>query len=261
MQITGNYLSHSWWYQMTSQRKVTRKTRQTQGQDRVVNEKFQAKRNLPPVVARTEFQRELLKALRTQQVVIAEGPAGTGKTFCCTSHAGDQLINGKISKLILSRPSVGMGKTVGLLKGDLKDKFQPYLAPLIEEFVERHGRGTYETQLSAGNIEMVPYEYMRGRNIKGIAIIDEAQNSTPDEMYTILTRLGDEGQLILMGDTTQNDIKGENGLQWLKRFVRENDLEDITTMVSATSEDIVRGDFCKRVVQARENEIAFKRAA
>jgi phosphate starvation-inducible PhoH-like protein len=168
--------------------------------------------------------------------------------------ASDWLVKGVIKKIIISRPAVGMGRTLGLLKGSLEDKFNPYLAPLIEVYTERHGQGKYDIALNSGDLEMIPMEYLRGRNIKDVAIVDEAQNLTQDEMFSLLTRVTEDGKLFLIGDPTQNDLKQESGLVWLERFVEKHELQEFIEIITATSDEIVRGGLCKSFVKAMEKE-------
>lgn len=207
---------------------------------------------------KTHAQQQMLKALRSKQIVVILAPAGTGKTYITMYVAGGQLVQHRVDKLVLTRPAVGMGRTVGLLKGDMVEKFSPYLAPLIEAFSSLYGRGKYDCALRSGSIEMLPLEYVRGRNITGICILDEAQNTTEDEMYALLTRVTEGGKLFILGDISQTDMGKANGLRWLFNFVERHGLDDVVEVVTATSDDIVRGDACKRIVQAREKDADSK---
>jgi len=209
----------------------------------------------PPVVAKNEFQKELLNALKTRQVIVCNAPAGVGKSYCAMSVVADWYVSNEVEEIKLARPAVGMGNTVGLLKGDLKDKYEPYLMPLIDVICKRYDRGVYETGIRHGNIELLPVEYLRGRNFDGVAIIDEAQNLTPEECYSILTRVGEYGKLIMIGDHTQNDLKGKSGIAWVEEFIEDHNLHEYAAVVKATSDDIVRSGFCKAVVKAKESQI------
>ena len=204
------------------------------------------------VTPKNASQQQMLKALRNSQITVILAPAGTGKTFLTMHVAGEKLVKHQVDKLILTRPAVGMGRTIGLLKGDLREKFTPFLAPLIEAFTIQYGKVPYEKALASGAIEMLPLEYVRGRNISGICILDEAQNTTEDEMYALLTRVTEQGKLIILGDISQTDMGKANGLSWLFEFIKRHQLYDIISIVRATSDDIVRGAACKRIVQARE---------
>ena len=223
---------------------------------RVLNPKFEHERQLPKVIPKNDFQRDLLKAITFQTVIVGDAPAGSGKSFLTMSTVSDMLRSGKIEKVYLSRPSVGMGKSLGLLPGSLRDKFEPYLMPLVEVMTKRHGQAWYETALGNKQIEFVPMEYLRGRSFENaVVIIDEAQNVKPSEMYTILTRLGEDAKLIILGDPTQNDLGSDNGIDWVVGFAEDHDLGEYVAICEASSDDIVRSGFCKAVVKAREKEL------
>ena len=209
-----------------------------------------------PVVPQIQFQSELLNAIKTKQVVFTDAPAGCGKTFVITSTVIDALKSGKIQKIILSRPSVGMGNSLGLLPGGMREKFEPYLMPIIDVITQRYGKGFYECQLGNSNIEFVPLEYLRGRSFNdAIVIVDEFQNTTKDEAFSIMTRLGETSQLFCMGDTNQHDMRGrESGLTWATNFIDEHDLYEFAEIVDGESDDIVRSGFCKAIVKAMEKE-------
>ena len=224
------------------------------GERRIVKEKFEEERKVAPIQAKTEFQKKALKALATKQIVVLIAPAGVGKSYLTMGQAADWYVSGKIDKIIIARTAVGMGKTHGYLKGDLESKYTPFLMPLIEVFTKRYGTGRYETALAAGNIEMIATEHLRGRNLEGVAILDEAQNTTPDEMFSIVTRLTEDGKLFIIGDPTQTDIKQQNGLSWLQKFVEDHDLHEFIEIITATSDDIVRGGLCRAFVKAMESE-------
>ena len=230
-------------------------SKMVRGEARKVNAKFDEERvKVAPIQAKNEFQKKVLKALKEKQIVVVKAPAGVGKSYLTMGTAADWLVKGEIDKIIITRPAVGMGRTLGMLKGDLESNFNPFLAPLIEVFTERYGKGKYETALHAGNIEMVPVEYMRGRNIRDVAIVDEAQNLTKEEMFSLITRVTEDGKLFIIGDPVQNDLKHESGLVWLYDFVKKHELYEFIEIIEATSEDIVRGGLCKAFVQAMESE-------
>lgn len=223
---------------------------------RVLNPKFEQERQLPKIVPKNDFQKDVIKGITFHTVTVVDAPAGSGKSLLAMSTTSDMLRTGKIEKIYLSRPSVGMGKSLGLLPGNLRDKFEPYLMPLVEVMTKRHGYAWYETALGNKQIEFVPMEYLRGRSFENaVVIIDEAQNVKPSEMYTILTRLGEDAKLIILGDPTQNDLGGDNGIDWLVDFIYDHELTDYAMVCEGTSEDIVRSGFCKAVVKAREKDI------
>lgn len=208
-----------------------------------------------PIVPLNQFQSELLNAVKTKQVVFTDAPAGCGKTFVIMSTVADALKAGKIEKVILSRPSVGMGRSLGLLPGTMREKFEPYLMPILDVIRGRYGHAFYECQVGLGNIEFVPLEYLRGRSFENaIVIVDEFQNTTPDEAFSIMTRLGETSQMFCMGDTNQNDMRGQSGLDWATNFIDKHDLYEYAELVDGDSDDIVRSGFCKAIVKAKESE-------
>lgn len=210
-----------------------------------------------PIYPRTDFQRDLLAAIKDLDGVFVDSPAGTGKTFVVMSTVIDWLKSGKIKKVILSRPTVGMGNSLGLLPGDIREKFEPYLAALVQVIKDRYGANYYETQLNNKNIEFVPLEYIRGRSFEdAVVIIDEFQNTDEDTAYTIITRLGEGSKMFCLGDITQNDMRGRvSGLEWAIDFIDRHKLYDLMGFVEGDSEDIVRSAICKAVVQARERDL------
>jgi phosphate starvation-inducible PhoH-like protein len=219
---------------------------------RVVKEEYVK----PPVQPKNQVQAEFLHELRSKPCAVMMAPAGVGKTFIAASEAVDWLKRGDFDKIILTRPAVGMGNTIGLLKGGLREKYEPYLLPLVDVITGRYGKGFYENALSNGTIEMMALEYVRGRSIKEVVIVDEAQNCTPEEAYTLLTRIEEGGVLIMIGDGTQTDLRGQTGIEWLVDFVdRHPHLDEVIGVVEGDSDDIVRGGLCKAIVQAREKDL------
>ena len=210
----------------------------------------------PPVQAKNLVQQQFLDALKNKSCIVFEAPAGVGKSYLTMSEVTDWLKRGVYDKCFLTRPAIGMGNTVGLLKGGLREKYEPYLLPLIDVVTQRYGHGFYESSLNNGTLEFALLEYIRGRSINQVVVLEECQNVRPDEMYTMLTRIADGGKLICIGDRTQNDLKGQNGIEWLINFVRDNsELEEYVEVIRATSDDIVRGGLCKTVVKAKERQI------
>lgn len=170
------------------------------------------------------------------------------------SQCTDWLKKGVYDKLVLSRPNIGMGKSLMALPGDLKAKFEPYLLPMVDVIKQRYGSGFYDNGVRSGLIEFAPLEFIRGRNFSDLTVLDEAQNVQPDEMYTMLTRVAEDGKLILLGDPTQHDLKGEDGITWVKNFIKQNpELKEHICVIEADSDDIVRSGLCKAMVKAKEN--------
>lgn len=223
---------------------------------RVVNEKHAAKEVKPPVQAKNEIQREFLAAMKEYDVVAFIAPAGCGKSFLTMSEVTDWLKKGLYDKVVLSRAVIPMGRSLGMLPSTLQQKFEPYLMPLLEVIWNRYGKGFYENCLHDGTLELLAPEYARGRSISDVMVIDESQSLYPTELYTMITRMQEGSKLFLLGDTAQSDIRGENGLQWLEKFVEENpDLSKHIKIIKATSDEIVRGGLCKAMVKAKEREI------
>ena len=221
---------------------------------RVINPKFQDEIK-PPVQAKNEVQKEFLSALKTHDVICFQAPAGVGKSYLTMCEVSDWLKKGYIDKIVLTRPVIPMGRSLGMLPSTLQQKFEPYLMPLLEVLWNRYGKSYYENCLHEGSIELLAPEYSRGRSVAGCMIVDEVQSMHPDELYTMITRMQENSKLILIGDKSQTDIKGMNGIEWLTKFVEDNpELEKHIKIIKATSDSIVRGGLCKAVVKAREKE-------
>jgi phosphate starvation-inducible PhoH-like protein len=230
----------------------TRKEKVLDG-ERQIKEKFlEQRKEVKPVQAKNDFQKKVFRALATKQVLVISSPAGTGKSFLTMTAASDALMKGETDKIFLARPAVGMGNSLGMLKGTLREKYEPYLMPLIEVLIDRYGRGVYETGLNNGTIELTPFEYLRGRNLNGWAIVDECQCCSASELYSVLTRITEGGKLILLGDKTQSDINGLDGMSWLHDFVHRHNLYDTVEFIEGSSDDIVRSNFVKAIVKAKE---------
>jgi phosphate starvation-inducible PhoH-like protein len=166
-----------------------------------------------PVKARTDAQSRYIASIKGKVITFATGPAGTGKTWVCASLAADALREKQIEKIIVTRPAVEAGESLGFLPGEMEEKFAHYLVPFKEVLIERLGTGAYEYHVRMGNIEGAPLAYMRGRTFRNaIVILDEAQNTTPEQMKMFLTRIGEGSRLIINGDTEQVDIRGKSGL-------------------------------------------------
>ena len=222
---------------------------------RVVNEKHAAKEVKPPVQAKNEIQREFLAAMKEYDVVAFIAPAGCGKSLLTMSEVTDWLKKGLYDQVVLSRAVIPMGRSLGMLPSTLQQKFEPYLMPLLEVIWNRYGKGFYENCLHDGTLELLAPEYARGRSISDIMVIDESQSLYPTELYTMITRMQEGSKLFLLGDTAQSDIRGENGLQWLEKFVEENPaLSKHIKIIKADSDHIVRGGLCKAMVKAKEKE-------
>lgn len=156
---------------------------------------------------KSENQKRLMEALSTRNLVVASGPAGTGKTFLAISQAVEALDEGRVARIVLSRPAIEAGESLGFLPGDLQDKLAPYLRPLYDCLSERLGGKRLKSLLADGSIEIAPVAYMRGRTLNNaFIVIDEAQNCTFGQLKMILTRLGWHSTMVLTGDPDQSDL-------------------------------------------------------
>ena len=160
-----------------------------------------------PIKARTVGQKKYIDLIRKNTIVFGIGPAGTGKTFLAVAAASTAFRNKEVSRIILTRPAVEAGEKLGFLPGDLQMKIDPYLRPLYDALFEMFGAETYQKHIERGSIEIAPLAYMRGRTLdNSFIILDEAQNTTPEQMKMFLTRLGSGSRAIITGDITQVDL-------------------------------------------------------
>jgi phosphate starvation-inducible PhoH-like protein len=213
--------------------------------------KFRAERVLPPIKALNPTQADYLAALRSSPQVVVIGPAGTGKTWIAATHAADLYRKGEISKIILTRPNVPCGRSLGFFPGSLEDKFAPWATPVAEAIKERIGKAAYDIALKRGDIEMVPFEVMRGRSWKdAFVLLDEAQNTTPGEIKTFLTRIGEDCLTVINGDVSQCDLDVDSGLRAMIGLIRSHDLP--VPVIEFTLDDIVRSGLCAMWVRAFE---------
>jgi len=185
------------------------------GVSEMVKVRLVGARGRKPVVARTAHQLTYLNAMLQNEVVFGLGPAGTGKTYLAVAMALHMLKNKEINRVILTRPAVEAGEALGFLPGDLKEKVAPYLRPLYDAIDDMIGYEEGAQRLDDGTIEIAPLAYMRGRTLsKSFVILDEAQNTTREQMFMALTRLGEGSRCVITGDSSQIDLKeqGTSGL-------------------------------------------------
>jgi len=211
--------------------------------------KFQAERELPPIKPLNPTQGDYLDALRVNPQVIVLGPAGTGKTWIAATHAADLFRHGQIDKIILTRPNVPCGRSLGYFPGTLEEKFAPWAAPVIEAIKERMGRAAYDIALKNGDIELLPFEVMRGRSLKNaFVLLDEAQNCTVTEIKTFLTRIGEDCTVVVNGDISQCDLEQGSGLATIIHLIKSQMLT--VPVIEFTRDDIVRSGVCAMWVRA-----------
>lgn len=215
--------------------------------------KFQNDRAPPPIKPLNAAQAHYLSALKTSAQLVVLGPAGTGKTWIAATYAADLFRAGRIEKIILTRPNVPCGRSLGFFPGTLQEKFAPWAVPIIDAIKERIGDGAFEIALKRGDIELAPFEVMRGRSWKNAFILlDEAQNTTISEIKTFLTRVGENCLSVINGDINQSDIRETSGLGKMIDLIRAHDLP--VPVVEFELSDIVRSDLCAMWVRAFEGE-------
>ena len=202
-----------------------------------------------PFSAKTEAQKKYFSALNAFTIVFGVGPAGTGKTACAVAHACQELYFGRIDKIIVTRPAVeAAGESLGFLPGEIEDKFAVYLTPIKEIAEEVLGKGHYEMFVKEGKIQGVPLAYCRGRTFNDAHIIlDEAQNTTPEQMKMLLTRIGRDSKIFVNGDSEQSDIKGTNGMD--DAISRISWIPSVK-IVEFGMDDIVRNGIISEILQS-----------
>jgi len=206
------------------------------------------------IVCKTLGQRAYVKAIRRNTVVFGIGPAGTGKTYLAVAMAVMAYKAGEVDKIILTRPALEAGEKLGFLPGDLQTKVDPYLRPLYDALNEMFGTDNYLKLIERGIIEVAPLAYMRGRTLgRSFIILDEAQNTTKEQMKMFLTRLGDDSKMVITGDVTQIDLpRGvDSGLKDASKVLK--DIEDISFVI-LTDKDVVRHELVQRIVLAYEKQ-------
>jgi len=208
------------------------------------------------VRARNAAQHSYLRMLKRNELVFAEGPAGTGKTWLAVGHAVQLIEQGVVERLVLSRPAVEAGERLGFLPGDMKEKVDPYLRPIYDALYDFMEARHVERGLQTGMIEIAPLAFMRGRTLtNAIVLLDEAQNTTNMQMKMFLTRLGEGSRMIVTGDPSQIDLPpgAKSGLVEAVRIL--DGVEGIGRVVFAQG-DVVRHDLVRRIVGAYEADFA-----
>jgi phosphate starvation-inducible PhoH-like protein len=210
-------------------------------------------RDTSPITAKSDAQRRYINAMKSSTLTFATGPAGSGKTWLCAATAAQMLESGEIEKIIITRPAVEAGENLGFLPGEIEDKFDPYLQPFKDVLNERLGKTFVEYLIKAGRIEAAPLAYMRGRTFKNaFVILDEAQNTTPTQMKMFLTRIGQDTKVVVNGDITQKDIRGESGLA---DAIAKLSYIPSVKCIQFTRDDIVRSGLVQEIVQAYEQPL------
>ncbi|MFN3328420.1 MAG: PhoH family protein, partial [Fervidobacterium pennivorans] len=219
--------------------------------EKIENPREVYKKSVGKVKAKTEGQKRYLEAIEKNDIVFAIGPAGTGKTYLASAVAVDYLKSGKVQRIVLTRPAVEAGEKLGFLPGDLTEKVDPYLRPLYDALIDMLGIEKFISLREKNVIEIAPLAYMRGRTLNNAFIIlDEAQNTTYEQMKMFLTRMGFGSKVIVTGDITQIDIEERSGLVVAQEILK--DIEGIA-FVYLTDADVVRHPLVKKIIRAYDN--------
>ena len=202
------------------------------------------------VIPRSKKQKEYVKALKTNQIIMSLGPAGTGKTYLAVAVALSMLLEKKVERIILSRPAVEAGERLGFLPGDMKEKIDPYLRPLYDSLQDMFHYDKIQRKIESGEIEIAPLAFMRGRTLKNcFAILDEAQNATQTQIKMFLTRIGENSRLVVNGDPSQIDLpnKNQSGL-----VQSQNILKGISeiSVINFDHNDVIRHPLVTKIVEA-----------
>ncbi|MEO6388703.1 MAG: PhoH family protein [Croceibacterium sp.] len=205
------------------------------------------------IVPRTAMQADYMRQLASRDIIFALGPAGTGKTYVAVAQAVSQLMTGSVQRLILSRPAVEAGEKLGFLPGDMKEKVDPYLRPLYDALYDCMPPEQVDRRLASGEIEVAPIAFMRGRTLSdAFVILDEAQNTTREQMKMFLTRFGQNSRMVVCGDPKQVDIPGGSNNSGLHDAVSRLDGVDGISVVRFGVGDVVRHPIVGRIVEAYE---------
>ena len=205
-----------------------------------------------PVKAKTLGQKQYVQAIMENTITLGIGPAGTGKTYLAVAAAVSAFRNKEVNRIILTRPAAEAGERLGFLPGDLQSKVDPYLRPLYDALFDMLGAETYNKYLERGNIEVAPLAYMRGRTLDdSFIILDEAQNTSREQMKMFLTRIGFGSKVVITGDVTQIDLPGDkaSGLKEAMKVLRGIDDIAICTLTGA---DVVRHVLVQKIIEAYE---------
>lgn len=209
------------------------------------------KRHIYP---RSATQAKYIQEMMKNEMVFGLGPAGTGKTYLAVALAVSMMLEGKIDKIILSRPAVEAGENLGFLPGDLKDKVDPYLRPLYDALYEMLPAEQVDKKLAIGEIEIAPLAFMRGRTLSNaFVILDEAQNTTPMQMKMFLTRLGENSRMVINGDLSQVDLP-RGVISGLKDALDTLDKVEGISSVTFNASDVVRHGLVAKIVKAYEEK-------
>jgi len=202
------------------------------------------------VIPRSKKQKDYVRSLRTNQIVISLGPAGTGKTYLAVAVALSMLLEKKVERIILSRPAVEAGERLGFLPGDMKEKIDPYLRPLYDSLYDLIDYDRIQRKIESGAIEIAPLAFMRGRTLKNsFAILDEAQNATETQIKMFLTRIGENSKLVVNGDPSQIDLPNKKQSGLIKSQAILKDVKEIS-VINFDHQDVMRHPLVTKIVEA-----------
>jgi len=210
------------------------------------------------VIPRSKKQKEYVRALKTNPIVMSLGPAGTGKTYLAVAVALSMLLDKKVERIILSRPAVEAGERLGFLPGDMKEKIDPYLRPLYDSLYDLLDYEKIQRKIESGEIEIAPLAFMRGRTLKNsFAILDEAQNATETQIKMFLTRIGENSKLVVNGDPSQIDLPNKNQTGLLKSQHILKNIKEIS-IINFDHKDVVRHPLVTKIVEAYQKNFNDK---
>lgn len=205
-----------------------------------------------PIKSKTIGQKKYINLIKNNNIVFGVGPAGTGKTYLAMAMAITAFKNNEVGRIIMTRPAIEAGEKLGFLPGDLQQKVDPYLRPLYDALYEIMGAESYQKNLEKGAIEVAPLAYMRGRTLdNAFIVLDEAQNTTPEQMKMFLTRIGYGSKAVITGDTTQMDLPEgkKSGLQESIKILQS--IEGIG-FITLTNKDVIRHPLVQKIILAYE---------
>lgn len=210
------------------------------------------------LTSKTAAQTELMRSIRAKTMTIATGPAGTGKTFVSTGIACDLLKDKKYKRLVLARPNISTGRSLGAFPGSADEKLANWLAPLLSNVTSWLGSTNVQSMISKKTLTLQPVETIRGQSYENsLILIDEAQNLTVEEIKSVVTRIGENSKIVLMGDLDQADLR-DSGLEWLLNLIKKYQVKD-TGVVQFSIDDIVRSDLVGALVRAFAQEKSNKK--
>jgi phosphate starvation-inducible PhoH-like protein len=220
------------------------------GLDALVVTKIQCSPKRPPIIPKTAAQRSYIQSIQQYDMTFGIGPAGTGKTYLAMAMAVSALKKEQVNRIILTRPAVEAGEALGFLPGDLKEKIMPYLRPLYDALHDMMDPEEMQRAFERGVIEVAPLAYMRGRTLNhAFVVLDEAQNTTAEQMFMFLTRLGSESKAVITGDPTQIDLPGNKRSGLIEALAALHGVEGIH-FEQFGDRDVIRHELVQRIVRA-----------